>query len=129
MTGLADTLVRRFNIAFRDAHHITGGMVSDAKKAGLDVNGMDAASLRKWSEKILGAPLDMTDDEVHDALAVLSNVDSKKCIGGPNRVRVREMIAHMEAIVEKETAFIDTAEKKVEDAYNELDARVESIVR
>ncbi len=129
VTGLADTLVRRFNIAFRDAHHITGGMVSDAKKAGLDVNGMDAASLRKWSEKILGAPLDMTDDEVHDALAVLSNVDSKKCIGGPNRVRVHEMIAHMEAIVEKETAFIDAAEKKVEDAYNELDARVESIVR
>ncbi len=128
VTGLADDLVRKYNIAFRDAHHITGGMVADAKKAGLDVNGMDSVSLKKWSTKILGYELDMTDEEVHNSLAVLSNVDSKKCIGGPNRDRVCEMIEHLEKELSEEIEYTNAVEAKVENAYDDLDRRVAEIL-
>ena len=128
VTALADFLVSKFGIPFREAHHITGGMVADAKDAGLDVTGMDAALLNKWAGAILGRSLDVTDEEVRSALLPVSNVESKKCAGGPSPERVRDMIEHLRAQAEEDRTLAEEAAKSIEDAYAKLRAAADEII-
>ena len=128
VTALADYLVGKFGIAFREAHHITGGMTGDAKEAGLDVTGMDAALLNKWALNILGHELDISDEEVHSALLPLQNVLSKKCIGGPAPERVAEMIEHIEGRAAEERAHADALSGRLASAYAALDEAAAKIM-
>ncbi|MBQ1907263.1 MAG: argininosuccinate lyase [Firmicutes bacterium] len=128
VTALADHLVSEYGIPFREAHHITGGMVGDAKEAGLDVTGMDAALLGKWAEIILGHGLPATDEEVRAALLPVSNVESKKCAGGPSPERVRDMIAHLSAQAAADAAWTEEAAGKIDKAYAGLRAAADEII-
>ncbi len=129
VTGLADYLVREYNVSFRDAHHITGGMVADAVKAGLDVTGMDMASAKKWTKEILGKELALTDGEVKRELEPISNVASKQVVGGPSKTRVEEMIADQEKTMKEEHQWLLSAVKQVDDAYAETEKKVIAILQ
>jgi argininosuccinate lyase len=128
VTGLADYLVRKYKISFRDAHHITGGVVSDTKKAGLDTSGINASAIRKWSSEILGEELPVTDKEIIRELDPAENVESKLVIGGPARIRVEEMIADAEKTLDEEKRWLSDAMRKVADAYADIEKIINRIM-
>ncbi|MFV0481561.1 MAG: argininosuccinate lyase [Campylobacteraceae bacterium] len=51
-TDLADYLVKKCDIAFREAHHITGSAVAYAEKLGIDISQMSAKELQKVDSRI-----------------------------------------------------------------------------
>jgi argininosuccinate lyase len=84
-TDLADWLVRRLGLPFREAHHVTGALVRAAEARGVGLADLDLETMRAAHPGITG--------EVHEVLGVDRSVASRTSYGGTAPVRVREQVA------------------------------------
>ena len=80
-TDLADWLVRKADVPFRDAHHITGALVALAEKNGCDLADLTPADMQNVDARIT--------DDVFSVLSVENSVASRTSFGGtaPENVR------------------------------------------
>ncbi len=88
-TDLADWLVRRLGLPFREAHHVTGTLVAMAEAAGCDLPDLTLSQMQSVHPGIT--------DEVFTVLGVRNSVNSRTSYGGTAPVRVREQIARWKA--------------------------------
>jgi argininosuccinate lyase len=80
-TDLADWLVRRLGLPFREAHHVTGALVREAEARGVDLAGLDLAAMRAAHPGITA--------EVYEVLGVDNSVASRTSYGGTAPAQVR----------------------------------------
>lgn len=73
-TDLADWLVRALRLPFREAHHVTGRLVSIAERKGVDLSGLSLADMQAVEPRI--------SDDVFSVLSVDSSVASRRSYGG-----------------------------------------------
>ena len=83
-TDLADWLVREAGLPFREAHHVTGTLVSMAEAEGCDLPDLSLAQMRSVHDSITEA--------VFDVLGVEKSVASRTSYGGTAPVRVAEQV-------------------------------------
>jgi len=88
-TDLADWLVRRLGLPFRDAHHVTGTLVAMAEKAGIDLPDLTLPQMQGVHAGITA--------EVFEVLGVENSVRSRMSYGGTSPVRVAEQVARWKA--------------------------------
>jgi argininosuccinate lyase len=84
-TDLADWLVRSLNIPFRDAHHVTGRIVSEAEKRGCSLEELPLEAMQAVEPRI--------HQGIYDVLGVENSVRSRTSFGGTSPVRVAEQVA------------------------------------
>lgn len=84
-TDLADWLVRAHNMPFREAHHVTGGVVKTCETRGIALADISAADLAAINPALAGCAL--------PDLSIDGSVASRTSTGGTAPVRVREAIA------------------------------------
>jgi len=82
-TDLADWLVRKLNMPFREAHRVTGGIVAAAAAAGVPLDKLPLADMKKIESRIT--------KDVFDVLTVERSVRSRTSFGGtaPGNVRTQ----------------------------------------
>ena len=82
-TDLADWLVRKLELPFREAHHVTGRIVAKAAEAGIALEALPLETLQAIEPRITKA--------VFDVLSVDNSVKSRDVLGGtaPAQVRVQ----------------------------------------
>jgi argininosuccinate lyase len=82
-TDLADWLVRKLKIPFREAHHITGRIVALAEKEGVSLENLSLSKMREIDPRIAA--------DVFDVLSVERSVASRTSEGGtaPKNVRAQ----------------------------------------
>jgi argininosuccinate lyase len=82
-TDLADWLVQKLNIPFREAHHITGAIVAKAASAGVPLHRLPLADMQEIEQRIT--------DNVFSVLSVTKSVASRTSYGGtaPKNVRIQ----------------------------------------
>ena len=82
-TDLADWLVREQNMAFRDAHHVTGALVALAEKNSCDLKDLSLHDMKTVHSNI--------NKDVYSVLGVENSVASRQSYGGtaPNQVRMQ----------------------------------------
>ncbi|MEB3414512.1 argininosuccinate lyase [Alteriqipengyuania sp. WL0013] len=82
-TDLADWLVTKANVPFREAHHITGALVRMAEERGCALDQLPLGDMQQVDARI--------DASVFDALSVDASVAARKSFGGtaPDQVRAR----------------------------------------
>ena len=80
-TDLADWLVRTLKMPFREAHHVTGRIVAKAAEAGLDLDRLPLAEMKKIEPRITQA--------VFGVLSVERSVSSRTSFGGTAPANVR----------------------------------------
>jgi len=73
-TDLADWVVRVLGLPFRNAHHITGSLVSMAENKGCDLDGLTLEEMQSVEPLIT--------EDVFSALSVENSVASRKSFGG-----------------------------------------------
>ncbi|MDP4822502.1 MAG: argininosuccinate lyase [Aestuariivirgaceae bacterium] len=73
-TDLADWLVQKLGLAFRDAHHVTGALVSLAEKKGTDLEGLTLEQMQAVHPGIT--------KDVFKAITVEASVAARKSLGG-----------------------------------------------
>jgi argininosuccinate lyase len=88
-TDLADWLVRRLGLPFRDAHHVTGTLVAMAEKAAIDLPDLTLPQMQGVHAGITA--------EVFEVLGVDNSVRSRMSYGGTSPVRVAEQVARWKA--------------------------------
>ncbi len=79
-TDLADWLVRRLGLPFREAHHVTGALVRTAEDRGVDLADLSLEDLQAAHPEIL--------PEVYQFLGVDNSVASRASYGGTAPVQV-----------------------------------------
>jgi len=94
-TDLADLLVCRCGLSFRESHHVVGAVVRLAmdRSLGADEIGLDL--LNQAAQDTLGHTLDIGDDELRASLDPLASVDARLVFGGPSPQRVEERVAEL----------------------------------
>jgi argininosuccinate lyase len=82
-TDLADWLVRRLGLPFREAHHVTGALVKLAEQRGADLPELSLGEMQGVHPGIT--------DEVYTVLGVDNSVASRRSYGGtaPEQVRAQ----------------------------------------
>ena len=85
-TDLADWLVMRLNMPFRDAHHVTGRIVALAEKQGLTLDALSLAHMQSVEPRIT--------ENVFSVLSPLASATSRRSYGGTSPERVREQVGH-----------------------------------
>ncbi len=83
-TDLADWLVKKLNIPFRQAHHITGKIVSYAENKKLKIHQLKITDLQKFERKIT--------KEVFDSIKIENLVNSRNSFGGTSTKEVKKQI-------------------------------------
>ncbi len=81
-TDLADWLVRTLKIPFREAHHVTGRIVAKAAEAGVPLDKLSLADMKKIESRIT--------KDVFDVLSVERSVRSRTSFGGTAPKNVRD---------------------------------------
>ena len=93
-TDLADWLVTKADIPFREAHHITGAVVKLAETEGLSLDQIPLAKLQEIDERI--------DQRVFDALSVDASVASRSSYGGTAPKQVKAQVERAQAQLAEE---------------------------
>ena len=84
-TDLADWLVRKLGLPFREAHHVTGALVKRAEEKGVDLPELTLDEMRAVHPGIL--------PEVAEVLGVDNSVASRVSYGGTAPAQVRAQAA------------------------------------
>jgi argininosuccinate lyase len=80
-TDLADWLVRKLKLPFREAHHVTGRIVAKAAEAGVALDQLPLETLQAIEPRITKA--------VFDVLSIDDSVKSRDVLGGTAPAQVR----------------------------------------
>jgi argininosuccinate lyase len=83
-TDLADWLVRKLDLPFRKAHHITGAAVKRAEALGVDLSGLPLSELKALEPRIT--------EDVYQVLAPAASAASRTSYGGAAPAEVRAQI-------------------------------------
>jgi argininosuccinate lyase len=83
-TDLADWLVRELGLPFREAHHVTGSLVAEAEKRGLNLAELPLEAMQAVHQGIT--------EGVYEVLSVEKAVASRRSYGGTSPKEVREQI-------------------------------------
>ena len=91
-TDLADWLVQKLNLPFREAHHITGQIVQRAEVEKCDLCDLDLAAMREVDDRIT--------EDIYSVLSVQNSVASRASYGGTAPSQVRSQIARWRKTLE-----------------------------
>ncbi|MFH1178843.1 MAG: argininosuccinate lyase [Candidatus Bathyarchaeota archaeon] len=92
MTDLADTLVRLYNLSFRQAHDIIVNVTVEALKEGVKAEDITSEMIESASEMVIGKPLRVPEKDLQQALNPVLNVNRRNGVGGPAPEAVKVMI-------------------------------------
>ncbi|MCC7016979.1 MAG: argininosuccinate lyase [Rhodospirillales bacterium] len=90
-TDLADALVQKAGLSFREAHHVIGGVVRAAIARGLKSDAVDAKLVRAVARKIMGRPLDLPPKILKAAMDPALAAERRRGTGGPARADIEAM--------------------------------------
>lgn len=97
VTDLADLLVRRNGLSFRQAHHVVGAIVHEVMNSGRAPDSINAENVARALRVVADAELRVSEDEIRDSLDPKKSVERRTVKGGPAAGRVGEMAADLKA--------------------------------
>lgn len=92
-TDLADYLVKKCNIPFREAHHITGEAVAYAEELNVDLSEISAKELQKIDNRI--------DEDIVEFLNLESSMNARNSAGGTSTSSTLQQIRSIEEWLSK----------------------------
>ncbi len=90
-TDLADWLVMKLNMPFRDAHHVTGAIVALAEKQGKTLDALSLADMQTIEPRIT--------DDVYRVLTPLASASSRTSYGGTAPSEVEKQVKKWQSIL------------------------------
>ena len=90
-TDVADWLVTKANIPFRDAHHITGQIVALAEQKGIPLDGLTIEDFKFIDQRI--------DSRIHKVLSVEASVRARRSFGGTAPENVLAQVARWQSLL------------------------------
>ena len=124
VTELADTIVRRENLSFRNAHHIVAKSVRDSIEAKSEIT---HEILQKAAREVIGKELSLTAEETRQAMSAENFVNIRKIYGGTAPEETRRALKverEDESVAEKwfaeKTTFLQQSTSKLDKIVDEI---------
>jgi argininosuccinate lyase len=92
-TDLADYLVQKCDIPFREAHFITGRAVAKAEELGVDMSEMEFKYFKEIDERI--------DEDLMPYLNLKNSMNARTSQGGTSTLRTKEQLEYFENFLEE----------------------------
>lgn len=92
ITGLAELLVQKQDVSFRDAHHICGNVVKLALARHRDVQLIDVELVDEAARMIIGRPLGCSAADLAAVLDPRQSVESRTSAGGPSSAEMLRLL-------------------------------------
>ena len=102
-TDLAEHLVKKFNLTFREAHNVVGRIVLKAIERNIRQEEITSELVREVSREVLGKEITINDKELKEILSPKKSIESKNVIGSPKPSIVEEIIKRRKKIIEDKT--------------------------
>jgi argininosuccinate lyase len=119
-TELADMLVRKAGLDFRDSHAVVGRMVAEAIRGGRSAVQLNLENLKAASREILGKEVVVSEGELKEALDLDRCIAARALPGGPAPKALREQLKSFKArtknyskLVSARARAISKSEKKL----------------
>ncbi|MHB1651455.1 MAG: argininosuccinate lyase [Desulfitobacteriaceae bacterium] len=129
VTELADTLVRKSHVSFRQAHGLVSALVRHLMAQSKALSGTDLSDLQAIAGESmpdLMEPLQtLTDEDVHQALDPRHFVELRSVVGGPNPQEVSRMMESRAEETSGEQEWLALAREKLHKA----DQLLQTVVR
>jgi argininosuccinate lyase len=119
-TELADLLVRRAGLAFREAHAVVGRMIAKAIKEGKSQKALKVEDLQDASQEILGKKIQIGEEEFKGALDVDKCVEARVLSGGPAPKAVKVQLKGLKKAAKKYEKIMRTRMKTIRKAETKL---------
>jgi argininosuccinate lyase len=126
-TELVRTLFQKYNVPFRTAHKIVGGLARKIVENKVDPKNVTAEMLRKVAEEVSGISLTVTEDDVKASVDVANFVNMHNVRGGPAPMEVMRMINSRRKMLAETSKQVADVEMKVRNAIKKLDDLVERL--
>lgn len=128
-TDLADFLVQKEGMSFKEAHHITGRVVRLAIEAGLGVADIPPALVSRAARDTTGRNLSMSREDIVHALDPRAAVERRRSGGGPSRHDMASLLAQSERQLAADREAHETIHASILGARDRLRARVARLHR
>lgn len=117
---LADELVHRYDLSFRAAHHIIGRFVRDSIAAGKTPADVEADALVKAGQEMANIDLDMTTEQLREALDARAFLHSRASLGSVNPVETKAHAQLLRDALDDSRGWYQDAKSNVDDSLHEL---------
>ena len=128
VTELADTLVRKCAIPFRQAHGIVSALVRYAVENNLSADDLNATMLTEIARVSFGLEVKLDDATFHRALDARAFVEGRNLPGGAAPEATALVLESQSARLGNDREWLVEARKQVGDAKGKLDAEIEQIM-
>ncbi|MCS6875205.1 MAG: argininosuccinate lyase [Pyrinomonadaceae bacterium] len=126
VTELADELVRKFNLSFKDSHQV----VSRAVKLSLEINKpIDAEILKVSSREVLGKEIVMAEEEIRQILSAENFIQIRKAYGGTSSEQVKSSIEDEKRLLSKDKSKLYQIKEKLLKADEMLENEVIALLQ
>jgi argininosuccinate lyase len=124
-TELADTLVRRAGLSFRQAHRVASKVV---QLSGADSAQVNVELVAEAAREALGRDIHLEPADLHAALDPWCFVEQRVILGGPAPAAMESHLAQMGARLEADSAWREARQAQIEAARNERQRRAAALV-
>lgn len=122
VTELANTLVRKADISFREAHHIVGYMVREMIEENIELGNVNSEMVNKYSKIVIGKDIIHSDQDISSALDPVKNVYTKTTIGGPAPTEVSRQLECLSNRLEEDNKWVNTQFSRIEKMKKDLNS-------
>ena len=120
VTDLADTLVKKSGLSFREAHHVVGRVVRIAMAEGLKADAITSDILTRASMETLGREADLSPDDLSAALDPARTMEEKAGTGGPASADIARMSGDLKERINIDSKILTSRSAKIEQATHKL---------
>jgi argininosuccinate lyase len=128
MTNLAEYLVQRAGVPFREAHEFASALTDYGRGHGVAPVNIPFAEARRVYEAHLHAPLPLTEDDFARALDPAAVVASRAGRGGPQRAEVERMLRETEDQLTAHRAWLASRRRAIQTAAEQLDTAFSDLI-
>ena len=126
LTELADSYVTKHGLSFRAAHQITGLLVRECHERGLrGTADITPELVNGIASEVLGHALDISEDDLREALDPARSVARRRVKGGPARECVASMLEDQKAHISDLRKLLTERQKSLDQADENLEHAVE----
>ena len=126
---LANVIVRRTKLSYRQAHHVTGTVVRLCAERGVPADRVDVALLDEAARAVVGGSLGFTDAEIQEALDPGHFISVHSVTGGADPREVERMVNERRLELQEVVRRHGMRKGRLKDAVAQLEARIADLVR
>lgn len=127
-TELIDLLSKKGDISFRTAHKVIGIIIKELISENLELKDLDASIIQDTVEKNLNQKIELTNEEIQEAIDPWSTVQRREHIGGPAKNEVIRMLKNRKKIINGMAEENLDKKKKIKFCYDSLQKLVQKYI-